>query len=315
MTARPFFAGLALVLLAACGAASEDDAASSADELSQNIAHRFDVVSFQCGEGRNACAADADKCLCPSEFAGLDYDGHRHYVAMPTDAHRAEIGAKTNALAAYEDDFNASYRDGKSGVEGADALVAKLEGNFARLPTYVILNEISKGAWKSSMAYRQYVVDFVRRLHEAHGLVPVVASPYALPKQFTDGKSWSAVAKWAFIADEVQLTGREVKDSGFSVDAARRTYQASIDSYAAVGVPKSRLMILDNFSNTKADETFGRAGVSREDWIRAIRVRAQAAGSLNAVGYVSYAWSGNWMHDTSANRLAYMHAYASEAVP
>jgi hypothetical protein len=60
---------------------------------------------------------------------------------------------------------------------------------------------------------------------------------------------------------------------------------------------------------------WGRAGVSVAGWQNAIKARGQAAGSLGFAGFVSYGWSGNQMHETDANRLAFEDAYSALALP
>jgi len=80
-------------------------------------------------------------------------------------------------------------------------------------------------------------------------------------------------------------------------------------------VPRSRLVLTEHFGNTKGDKPWGRGGVSDADWTRAIRVRSAAARSLEFVGFASYAWAFNWMHEEIAQRLEYEALYGSLALP
>lgn len=322
---RPMLFALSLAAAVATGACSsaEGEWTDTSDEAaSGGVAMRFDVATLQCG-AQEKCDASSDKCFCTGELAGLMYTSQPHYLSMPTDNFRNKVG-DGNKLAAYEDDFNTGYQNGQSGEEAADALWSSLQKRYpGGPPRWIIVNEISKGAWKSgNPAYRKYVVAFMRRLTERWWRLPILCSPFQLPAGYTDGETWAEVSQWARIAVEVQVTGREVKNAGFSVDAAKSVYAQAIASYEKVGVPRGRIFVLDNFANTLdpkdyVDQSvfYGREGVTTDEWIRAIKVRAEAVAALNPAGYVSYAWAGNAMHEDSADRVRAMRAYASMKLP
>jgi hypothetical protein len=50
-------------------------------------------------------------------------------------------------------------------------------------------------------------------------------------------------------------------------------------------------------------------------WRNAIHARAEGARRVGFVGFLSYSWSSNQMHDQEADRLSYIDAYADEALP
>ena len=103
--------------------------------------------------------------------------------------------------------------------------------------------------------------------------------------------------------------------SGNSVAWCREQYEESRARYAKLGVPKSRLMLLEHFGQTKSDAGWGRAGVSDAGWKNAIRARAAAARQLDFAGYVTYGWGGNKMLESTAARHEFMKTYRALALP
>jgi hypothetical protein len=301
----------------------DDESVDQANEdLSQTAQLRFDVATqldatAMSNDGDTThCASivPADdkghrKCLRGAELEALNYKNARgHFVAMPTDSHRAQIHANGNALAGYINALNDDFGK-KSGHDAAvDALAAMKVAYNGKLPQYVIVNEISAGTWPANAEYRQYVVDFASTLAEA-GKTPIVAAPFDAPKSNAD--SWSALAKVGYVAAEIQITGPEVvADAGY----AQRTLENSVSAYGHLGVAKSRLMFLDNYSNSTPGTEWGRSGVSLDDWKKVIVARTNAAAAVRFAGYVSYAWEGNTGESSSATRIGLEKLYASQNV-
>jgi hypothetical protein len=292
-----------------------DEAAESDDEALSKVPLRFDVATLNCAsaDASEVCAPDDEKCLCLSMFEALNYDSQRHFLAVGTEKRRAQVLAADNVQAVYVDDMNTGYGS-MSGVARADALMAKTKLDFPTVvPKWFFINEISAGSWPDQAGYRSWVVAFAKRLSQHHGRSVIIAAPFRTPGHHAD--SWKALSSYAYVAAEVYLTGAEINKSGNSVAYARGKYQESIDAYARVGVPKSRLMLVEHFGNTAAGADWGRAGVSEAGWKNAIEARSTAAGDLGFAGFISYSWAGNQHGETQANRLEAIATYASQSLP
>jgi hypothetical protein len=293
-----------------------DPAASREDDLGQGTAFRIDVAGLDCGNAADSCPAGLDKCECMTEFEPLNY-AKPHLVAVASNLLKDRIHARGNFIVAYYDKLNDGFNAGKTGGAAAADLMAQLGKQFeGTVPRYVLLNEISKEQWTSrDPNYRRYVLSLVSDLAQVHERIPIVCAPFGLPAQYSDGADWADLAKVAYVADEIEVSGAEVEQAAFAIEPVRKMYEDSIASWVKVGVPKDRLLVLDNFSGTPAKTTFGRDGVSEDSWRRAIEVRATAVAPLGAGGYVSYGWAGNKMHAASPTRVEWMRAYASHTLP
>ena len=73
-------------------------------------------------------------------------------------------------------------------------------------------------------------------------------------------------------------------------------------------------MLGEHFGQTISD-SWGREGVSSNDWINAITVRSQAAANIGFPGYLSYAWYSDLMQVSDAELLADEDAYAGISLP
>lgn len=309
--------GSLLTALGGCASADSSLTASEEDELASAAKPlRIDVGGLDCPAADKACPAGLDKCQCMAEFDALNY-AKPHFIAVSSTLLADVIHARGNSYVAYDDTLNDPFIAGHTGSAGASELMDKLSKEFAgSIPKYVLLNEISKTRWKTAgPKYRRYVVDFVTDLAKLHKRVPIVCSPFGLPFENTDGADWADIARVAFVADEIQVSGADAKSVGFSLTAIRKMYEDSIASYDRVGVQKKRLLLLDNFAQMPAGTTFGRDGVGEDDWRHTIQVRAAAASTLNAAGYVSYGWAGNQLHATSAKRIDWIHTYSAANLP
>lgn len=322
---------LAGSLVACSGAPPGESEATEGEDLSLAPA-RFDVVTISDTKDP-ACPSNfrdssgKPRCIAEAEWIALDY-AKPHFVVMGSDEHRAEIEAAGNHLALYFNTLNGEWPAVGGSAAADDAWAWANEHFSGKPPTWFIVNEVSRGAWEGQGSdpegtrYRAYVVDFVTRLAHHYGRKVVLCTPYVDPRPASDGAkaaaqaaSWRAIAKEAFIASEVQMTGAAVAaDPG----VAERLIQRTITAYADVGIDTTeRLMIVDSFANTKAGAEFGRAGASAAEWEHAITVRAHAYHALRSRlrGYLSYAWAGNEMESSSTTRIGFEEHYAAQTLP
>ncbi|MFO0570833.1 MAG: hypothetical protein U0263_34670 [Polyangiaceae bacterium] len=270
---------------------------------------RFDTATLNCGAS-NVCAPSDGKCFCPPDFDGLNALTH-HLMAVGTDMHKAEIWAAGNQQAVYVNQLNVDVSAG--GAARASAVYAKAQADFpCGVPSWFIVNEISAGNWPSNASYRAFVIDFAKTL-SGLGRKVVIAAPFATPG--ANAASWSELQKYAYVGVENYLSGAEVNASGNSVAWCQARYQASVDAYAKLGVPKARLFLFEHFGNTGAGVEWGRGGVSVAGWHNAIQTRAKAIAAVGFTGFISYGWANNDMAATNAERSAFMQTYKSASLP
>lgn len=315
---------LGALLLTACSGGD----ASSSEEAYSGPSLRFDVATIleTSGDGAYANFNDTDKdhcapivvptivngtkhfkCLREAEWSALNYASH-HFIAMPTDSHRSKIQAAGNDLAAYVDKLNDGYHNGGSaeGIAAAEGVWADMQTSYGgSVPAWIILNEISS-AWTSSQPYRDYVVAVAQRLTSAHGRKVIVASQFPTVSM-QHASDWAKLGNAAWIGVEVQVTGSDVAGNG---NAALDAFGAAMTSYTNTGIAKSKVMLVDNYSNTPGGWAFGRDGVSADEWRAAIKKRVSAAGKVGFAGYITYAWEGNNAQSPSDVRQSFVSAYS-----
>ena len=316
---------LGALLLTACSGGD----ASNSEEAFSGPSLRFDVATIleTAGDGQYASFNDTDKdhcapvvvptiakdgtkhfkCLREAEWSALNYASH-HFIAMPTDSHRSKIEGAGNDLAAYVDKLNDGFTSGgaANGIAAAESVWTDMQASYGgKVPTWIILNEISS-AWTSSQPYRDYVVAFAARLTSAHQRKVIVASQFPTVSM-QHASDWAKLGNAAWIGVEVQVTGADVTNSG---SAALDAFGAAMTAYTNTGVSKSKVMLVDNYSNTPGGWAFGRDGVSADQWRAAIKKRVAAAGKVGFAGYVSYAWEGNNAQSTSDVRQSFTSAYS-----
>lgn len=312
-------AALVFSSLAGCVASVSDGGADESvldrdDAVSSNVPLRFDLATLDCAsdDPSETCPANDDKCLCAPEVDALNY-ASPHFVAVGTDRNKAAINAAGNYQAAYINSLNSGWQ-GKSGAAWADDLMGKLGASFPKgIPKWLFFNEISAGLWPDNQSYRTFVVDVAARLNGVHHKKVIIAAPFAHPGK--NAASWTALSKSAYVAAEVYLTGAAVNASGNSASWCEAQYRASKDAYTRLGVPEDRLMLVEHFGNTVKGVAWGRAGVGDAGWRNAIHARAEGARRVGFAGFLSYSWGSNQMHDTEADRLSYIDAYADEVLP
>ncbi len=290
-----------------------DDVGESEDALSP--AMRFDVATLNCANGDEAtkCPASNPKCLCQAAIEHLNHDGGSHFLAVGSDRHKAAILDADNVQAVYENELNEGFAS-VDGATRADRAMAEAREKFpSGVPTWFVVNEISAGLWPDSSAYRTWVAAFARRMHVEHGRKVIIAAPFARPGHHA--ADWQAIAAHAWIAAEVYLTGADVNASGNSVPWCKERYQESKSAYLGLGIPASRLMLVEHFGNTAKGTKWGRAGVGDAGWRNAIRARSRAAREVGFAGFLSYSWASNQMEDTWQDRLGHIDAYAGQILP
>lgn len=305
----------------ACGACADAESCTSDGRCVGRpdgpVTMRFDIATANCPDGRWELGCpeddpDLERCFCKPEFDGLNYGTQSHYVTVSSDRRRGDIWDMGNFQAVYVDDLNTDWTDG--GASRAEAIFARAQDGFPTgVPQWFVLNEISAGRWPDDADYRRFVIDVARTLHEDHDKRVIVAAPFRRPGAHAD--DWAELADWAFVGAEVYLTGADVNASGNSVSWCEDEYQETIDAYDRLGVPLSRLVLFEHFGSSLAGTAWGRSGVSVNGWHNAIEARADAAASLGFAGFVSYSWAGNQMHETGANRRAFMDTYAGLTLP
>jgi hypothetical protein len=275
------------------------------------LPNRFDVVTFNCG-------GPVEDHFCESQFDIINWraaDGH--YLAMGSDEHRAQITARGNGLAIYYDVFN----DGSEKVTAAQkaaSIEAYAQSRFTKTgprPNWLILNEISAGKWPADAAYRKWVADVISILHNQYKFSVVLCAPFQRPAAHAE--DWQAIATNAYIGIECYLSGKAIKEHGFSTNWCEAQYRAAKDKYTHLGVPFDHLFLVESFANTEdaADRPWGRQGVSLEDWDKAIAVRSAALHTVGFPGFISYACSKNRMKVSDEELIHFESIYKAQVLP
>lgn len=271
---------------------------------------RFDIVTF-------CCPCSPDQHLCQSQFDHLNWtSANGHFLAMGSDTHRPEVNNNGNFLAVYYDDLNSGYGT-ITGSAKADAIentyvIPNFTSNGVK-PTWIILNELSAGSWPSDANYRAWVRTVVGRLKTTYGHTVIVCSPF--PNPANNAADWQGLSSNSYIAVEKYLSGQDINASGNSVSWCQTQYQSSVNSYASVGVPLSKLYLVEHFANTTTGTGRGRSGVSYAGWDNAINARSTAAHNIGFAGFVSYAWGFDQMLVPDADLLHFEDTYRSKLLP
>jgi autotransporter-associated beta strand protein len=238
-----------------------------------------------------------------------------------TDNHRSEMVANNNVLAEFYNWLNDRWDEqtDKNGAAAADIIdqytVHNSTHNGAK-PNWIVLNEISPSRWPANATYRQWIVDVATRLHDTYGYNVITYSPFANPS--SDASDWQALAAKSYIGIENYLSGQGVLSHGTDyasrVAWAQAQYDWSQTAFGNVGVSASRLFLGEDFSNTAAGVSWGRAGISAADWDMVIQIRQDAIYNANYAGFLAYAWGGNAMGITEAEQLEHEYYYRSRLV-
>jgi hypothetical protein len=273
--------------------------------------NRFDVVTF-------CCDCPIENHLCEPQFDALNWQAtNGHYLAMGSDAHQNQILSQGNHLAIYYNVFNDGYQR-MTAAEKAASIEEYAQSNFTHTgarPEWIILNEISAGRWPVDVAYRKWVVQIVADLKNKYHLSPVLCAPFERPGAHAE--DWRAIATNACIGIECYLGGKAIKGQSFSTNWCEGRYRASKEKYMRLGVPPNRLFLVEDFANTEnaADKTWGRQGVSPEDWDRAIAVRSAASHKVGFAGFIGYGWSGDGMKAPDEELVHFENIYRAQDLP
>ncbi len=275
------------------------------------LPNRFDIVTFN-------CAGPVEDHFCEPQFDVINWPAtNGHYLVMGSDEHRAQITARGNGLAIYYDVFNEGSEKMTAAQKAAsiEKYAQKLFTSTGPRPSWLILNEISAGKWPTDAAYRKWAADVVSILHNQYKFSVVLCAPFQRPAAHAE--DWQAIATNACIGIECYLSGKAIKEHGFSTNWCAAQYRAAKDKYTHLGVPADRLFLVESFANTEnaADRPWGRQGVSLEDWDKAIAVRSAALRTVGFPGFISYAWSKNRMKVSDAELIHCENTYKAQALP
>ena len=271
---------------------------------------KFDVVTF-------CCPCYTSNHLCQAQFDALNVPTtNGHYIAMGSDAHRLELATNGNALAIYYNNFNSDYSASITASQEAFAIQQYATNGFTSSgprPDWVVLNEISSGTWPGNSVYRSWVVGVVSNLATSYGFKVIVYSPF--PNPANNSSDWQAMSSYAWIGIENYLDGAQIQSAGNSVGWCQSQYQSSITSYVSLGVPRSQLMLGELFGQTTSGTSYGRSGVTSNEWDLAIAARSQAAVNIAFTGYLSYAWGGNSMLVSDDELVEHEQTYSAYPLP
>lgn len=280
---------------------------------SAGLQNHFDVVTF-------CCDCSIENHLCEPQFDALNWQSAKdgHYLAMGSDAHRDQIVGRGNRLAIYYNFFNDGRGRGMTAEEKADVIGEYAQNGFTHTgtrPGWIILNEISAGRWPVDAAYRKWVVEVVSILKSKCHLSPVLCAPFARPGAHAE--DWQAVAANASIGIECYLGGKTIKDHAFSTSWCEAQYRESKEKYMRLGVPADHLFLVEDFANTEdaPDKTWGRQGVSAEDWDKAITVRSAASAKVGFAGFIGYGWSHDAMKAPDDELIRFEKTYSGQMLP
>ena len=171
----------------------------------------------------------------------------------------------------------------------------------------------ANGRWTRLIASGS--ADVVSTLHNQYKFSVVLCAPFQRPGAHAE--DWQAVTKNAHIGIECYLSGKVVKDHGFSTNWCEAQYRTAKEKYMRLGVPAERLFLVEDFANTadEPDKTWGRQGVSANDWKRAIAVRSAALHQAGFAGFISYAWSKNAMRASDEELIDFEKVYRAQNLP
>jgi hypothetical protein len=272
-------------------------------------ARRFEIVTFE-WPGTPA------QHLGQAQFDHLNnVTANGKFLAMGSDAHRPQVNNNGNFLAIYYNTLNDGYGS-ITGAQKADQIRTLALANFTSngvVPQWIILNELSAGSWPGDQTYRNWVNNCVQRLSVTYGHSVIVCAPFSAPAN--NAGDWQTLASNSYIAIEKYLTGAAINANGNSVAWCQAQYQAAKNAYLNLGIPASKLYLVEHFAQTTTGTNRGRAGVSYAGWDNAIKARADAAKNVGFAGFVSYAWAFNQMLVSDADLLHFEDTYRAKALP
>jgi hypothetical protein len=274
---------------------------------------RFDVFLAICPKSNKTpyCPSKTPKqlCFCDRDFEHINKHGN-HYIAVTDDGREDKIKAAGNALAYYHNRMNDGWDKKQSAKTFGAAMYKEACDKFdgcEHVPKWWILNEISASKWAAgNTKYMKYVVDLTVYL-KSKGLLVVVAAPFDRPVR--SATYWQKIAKAGYIGVENYVSGRELKKAKFSKSWLKGQYQKSIVAFKKMGIAKSRLFLFESYGSSLASKSYGRGGVSPKDWVKTIKMRADAISACKYKGFISYGWWGNQMKESWKTREQYYNAF------
>ena len=271
---------------------------------------RFEVMTLCCN------CSSSSQMACPGHLEHLNFPTtNGHFIAMGDDGHRLELATNGNVLAIYYNTFNDGWTT-NDGPTAAGVIEQYSRNRFTATgprPGWLVLNEVSASLWPTNAAYRAWVHDTVHALRNTYGYSIILYAPFAAPG--ANAADWQAVAADAYIGVENYLSGEEVAAQSFSVSWCQSQYQDSTNSYNALGVPTSRLILGEHFSHNLSGSGYGRSGVSSNDWDKVIIARGKAARNVQFAGFIGYAWGGNAMNVSSNEMIHFEDTYSTNPLP
>jgi len=255
-------------------------------------------------------------CMCGSDLQALASTGN-HYIAYDENNTQFlnDIKSTGNRMAWMIDGFATFFQERRSGTAYADALWELAQEKFKSapqgMPKFWILNELSEHNWFSNVhGYHQYALDVVKRLRTKYHVTPVMCSPSMMIHVATNpsDRDFGVLAKYAYIGVEAYVSSLAVKKNKYSVSWLHGQYVKSVQSYQQAGVPKSKLIMLEDYSTTPKGTGWGSGGLPQSQWLKVVTARGKAMQHLGVAGTGSYGWSSYW-NDTPAQRATIYAAY------
>lgn len=298
------------------------------------VTRRFDNIAFSGTTGFNL--PSNPNYFSWAMFNTLNWQTTTgHFIAMYKDNYRNNIHSQGNKLASFIDDLNvgASYMTANEKADSIEAGIVQNTTNTGDLvkTKWIILNEMSRSLWQSNANnYRTWLVNVVKRLKITYNHEVIICTPILFASNYPSAQ-WQQLSSYGYIAIEGYLSGKAIKahSGGYGLNTSsgktaarnwcKQQYKSFKLDYIGQGVPSSKIYLIEHFAQTKANQlnndgsviSFGRCGVSVADWKAAILVRGQASRSVGFAGFVSYAWSRNWMGASQADLVSFINTYKS----
>ena len=92
-------------------------------------------------------------------------------------------------------------------------------------------------------------------------------------------------------------------------------YRDAKTAFEKRGVPANKLFLVEHFAQTTPEKGWGRQGVSRAEWEKALLCRSQAAHRAAFAGFVSYAWGRNLMKVSDEEVMHFEDLYSQQKLP
>jgi len=294
---------------------------SSSTWVSAKIRNHFEVIMWGApftGPKSKQCATNNGWCFAWRDFNALNTRSTASGIYMAIEG-AGTLGtpqtlaarAAGNDIAYYMNDMNAYKHFGRNTAKRMVQDACKAFGGCANVPKFWIMNEIIGELWLQK-TYQSWITTFVSGLHKA-GFKPIICVSYRWSSEFNviSGRGLRNIVKnGGYLGLELYQTGEHVAQLGYNVGRVRKFYSGPLHLIEGLGIPKKRIMMLEDYGNTAAGSVLGRSGLPKStNWARAITVRNEAIAALNFGGTITYGWFNNAMHDSPATRDSYYSAH------